>query len=398
MMRMAYVCADPGVPVFGTKGCSVHVRETIRALRRLGAEVTLYAARLGGEAPEDLRDVPVRRLPSLPKGDAVLREQAALSTNRVLVPLLERDGPFDAVYERYSLWSHAALTHARISGIPGLLEVNAPLIEEQEKHRVLVDRRSAEHVARRAFGAASALLAVSRNVAEYLRSFPAARGRIHIVPNGVNPEHFRPDIEAAWPAPTGSFTVGFVGTLKPWHGLSTLVEAFVRLHRSCPEARLLVVGEGPERSTMLAALASHGLLDAVHFTGAVPHETVPGYLAAMDVAAAPYPELDDCYFSPLKLFEYMAAGVPVVASRIGQIPEVIDDGVNGLLCPPGDAAALAAAFYVLRKDLLARRRLARNAREHILRRYTWDAGARRILALCGRAPRSRKMPAEAAGR
>ena len=119
MMRMAYVCADPGVPVFGTKGCSVHVRETIRALRRLGAEVTLYAARLGGEAPEDLRDVPVRRLPSLPKGDAVLREQAALSTNRVLVPLLERDGPFDAVYERYSLWSHAALTHARISGIPG---------------------------------------------------------------------------------------------------------------------------------------------------------------------------------------------------------------------------------------------------------------------------------------
>jgi glycosyltransferase involved in cell wall biosynthesis len=397
MMRMAYVCADPGVPVFGTKGCSVHVQETIRALRRNDVHVTLYAARLGGDAPEDLHSVPVRRLPTLPRGDLALREQAALSTNRVLVPLLERDGPFDAVYERYSLWSHAAMTHARVTGIPGLLEVNAPLIEEQAKHRGLVDRRSAEHVARRAFGAASALLAVSRNVAEYLRGFPAARGRIHIVPNGVNPERFRPGLEPAWPAPPGSFTVGFVGTLKPWHGLPTLVEAFARLHRAYPESRLLIVGEGPERSTMLAALAAHGLLKAAHFTGAVAHEAVPTLLAAMDVAVAPYPNLDECYFSPLKLFEYMAAGVPVVASRIGQIPEVIDDGVNGLLCPPGDASALAASLYVLRSDPAARKRLAENAREQVLRRHTWEAGARRICALAGRAPLIKKLPKEAAG-
>src|SRR5206468_7214358 len=124
------------------------------------------------------------------RGDAASREHAALAANDVLRDALRRAGPFDLVYERYALWGFAGMVYARDAGVPGLLEVNAPLIEEQAEHRTLVDRRGAEEVARRVFAAATALIAVSPGVAAYLAKFSGARDRIHVIPNAVNPDHF----------------------------------------------------------------------------------------------------------------------------------------------------------------------------------------------------------------
>lgn len=379
-MRVAYVCADPGVPVFGAKGCSIHVQEGVRALLQRGAEVTILTPRPGGAPPPDLTGVAVVRLPR-PKGEAAAREQAALAANRDLADALAAAGPFDLVYERYALWSHAGITYARASGTPSVLEVNAPLIEEQAAHRELVDRAGAAWVARTVFGAADVLAAVSREVAAYLESFPGTAGRVHVVSNGVDAGRFRPAERAAGSAE--GFTVGFVGSLKPWHGLDVLVDAFVRLHRRAPESRLLIVGDGPERSPVEAALAESVPAEAVVFTGRVAPADVPAYLGAMDAAVAPYPPMDACYFSPLKLYEYMAAGVAVVASRIGQIPDVVRDGESGLLCAPGDAASLADALDRLRTEPELRVRLSRAARRAVLERHTWTAVFGRVLALAG---------------
>src|SRR5207245_9964407 len=127
---------------------------------------------------------------------------------------------------------------------PGLLEVNAPLIEEQAVHRGLRDTRGAAHVATRVFQAATALVAVSTEVAAWLERRPSARGRVHVLPNGVDPDGFRPAVPPAAPAPPGTFTVGFVGSMKPWHDLPVLIEAFARLHAEEPATRLLLVGGG----------------------------------------------------------------------------------------------------------------------------------------------------------
>ena len=388
-MRVAYVCADPGVPVFGHKGCSVHVQEVVRALGRRGARVTLIAQRLGGAPPPDLAGVPVHLLPALPDGDAARREQAALAANPVLAATLARCGPFDLVYERYSLWSYAGMEYTRATGTPGLLEVNAPLIEEQAAHRRLIDHAGAALVAARAFAAAQALLAVSAEVAAGLAHGPAARGRVHVVPNGVDPARFSPAPSAAAGA-LGPFTVGFVGSLKPWHGLPVLLEAFATLHRGAA-AHLVLVGDGPERARLETRGAAHGLRQAVTFTGAVAPAAVPGLLAGLDAAVAPYPAQAPFYFSPLKVYEYMAAGLPVVASRVGQIADVIQDGETGLLCPPGDAAALAAALVRLRHDPALRGRLGRAARAAVERDHTWDAVAGRILALAAAAGAARQV-------
>jgi glycosyltransferase involved in cell wall biosynthesis len=106
----------------------------------------------------------------------------------------------------------------------------------------------------------------------------------------------------------------------------------------------------------------------------------------MDAAVAPYPRLSRFYFSPLKVYEYMAAGLPVVASRLGQLEGLIQDGINGLLCPAGDAVALAAALGELRVDLALRRRLGEAARASVLRHHTWEAVVNRILSLAQTVP------------
>lgn len=389
MTRIAYVCADPGVPVFGTKGASVHVQEIVRAFGRLGYDVTLFAARRGGEPPTDLRGVPVESLPAPPKGDPAVRERAALATNRALRRTLARHGPFRVIYERYSLWSHAGMEFARREGLPGLLEVNAPLIREQARHRTLVHGAAAERVADRVFAAATALIAVSPGVATYLENTcPAAVGRIHVISNGVDPSRFpterferRPEADKHAP-----FTIGFLGTLKPWHGLDVLMDAFARLHAETPDIRLLVVGDGPERESIEAAAVRHGVASAVRLTGAVTPSQVPDWLYRMDVAVAPYPASSDFYFSPLKIHEYMAAALPVVTSRVRDLDRVVEQGVTGLLYTPGDPVALAAVLRRLQRDPGLCRRLGAAGREKVLRQHGWDSVAARILQLIDREP------------
>jgi len=273
------------------------------------------------------------------------------------------------------------MEYARASGTPGLLEVNAPLIDEQAEHRGLVDRAGAERVTERALSAAMALVAVSDEVAEYLASFPAARGKVYVVPNGVNPERFPPDLKPSLPAAPGTFTVGFAGSMKPWHGLGTLLEAFARLHEGNPDSRLLLVGDGAGREPIAADASSRGLGAAVHFTGAVPPGDVPGLLASMDVGVAPYPNSANFYFSPLKVYEYMAAARPVVASQVGQLEKLIEPEVTGLLVPPGDVAALAAALERIRREPELGLRLGQAARAEVLRNHTWDGAVRRILEI-----------------
>lgn len=381
-MKIAYVCADPGVPVFGNKGCSIHVQEIIRAFLRQGATVDLFAHELGGEAPDDLNRLVVYRPPLLPRDvDAASRERCLLKNNHYFNEALRARGPYDLVYERYSLWSYAGMEYARRASTPGILEVNAPLITEQERHRQLVNREAADRVARRVFDEAHSLLAVSRGVAEYLYDHVQDRDRIHIVPNGVDPGRFPSHLKPTADFRSKKFTIGFVGTLKAWHGLHTLIRAFDLFHRLVPASRLLIVGDGPERISLLAEVTTRHLEDSVCFSGSLKPDRVPGALAAMDVAVAPYPEDEHFYFSPLKVYEYMAAGLPVIASQVGQLVDLIEHGSNGFLSAPGDSKALSDLLLKLHGDADLRARLGQEARKTVLSHFTWPSVGRRILSL-----------------
>lgn len=183
-MKIVYCCADPGVPAFGHKGCSLHIQEMLRAMGRKANQLVLLSNRPGGPPPEDLGQVIVEPLPELPKGDDARRELAALAANRDLALAMRAHGDCGLYYERYSLWSYAGLQAAHLAGIPTVLEVNAPLIDEQRRYRSLHNPDIAYQCARKAFAASEVIAAVSAEVAQWLDTFAETRGKVHVVPTG----------------------------------------------------------------------------------------------------------------------------------------------------------------------------------------------------------------------
>lgn len=372
-MRIAYICADPGIPVFGNKGCSIHVQEILRAMRKRGDEVELFTARKGGSAPPDLETIHVHELPIEKFKETSSRENAQIEWNDRVVDALNLRPSWDLVYERYSLWSFGALRWARQQRIPSILEVNAPLIDEQARYRELIQKHLAESFTHEALDAAATSYVVSREIVPYCRRFVRDEHPIRVIANGVNTQRFSPELPAS--SPFDGCTIGFVGSLKPWHGLDCLVDAFVDVCNAAddPQAyRLLVVGDGPERVPLQERVSAHPRVSQqVVFTGAVKADDVPAWVNSMDIAVAPYPKLENFYFSPLKLFEYMAAGRAIIASDAGQVADYVEHGVTGWLSPAGDRTALADAIRRLKGNPNMRKRLGERAREESISR-SWD--------------------------
>jgi glycosyltransferase involved in cell wall biosynthesis len=385
-MRVAYVCTDPGVPVFGHKGASVHVQAVLRVLVRAGVRVELVCARTGGDVPLDLSGVRVHLLPRVLGTDPAVREASAVLSDAAVAPMLtalSAEDPLDLVYERYALWGRGATAWAADSGTPSVLEVNSPLVHEQELHRTLIDREGAQRVASAAIGSATATIAVSPTVADWARARTPTPERVHVVPNGVDTERIRPTARPVATPDADPFVIGFVGTLKPWHGVDTLMGATALLVARDPSYRLLLVGDGPEAPTLADQAARYGIADHVQLTGSVAPERMPTLLGRMDIACAPYPPMDGFYFSPLKVQEYLAAGVPVVASQVGELPSTLAGGEWGLLVEPGNAAALAQAIAGLRADAPRRRRLRTLGRAAAMGN-DWRQVVTRTLGFVGR--------------
>lgn len=397
--HILYLCADRGVRIGGRKGASAHVAELTRALRRRGAEVRILAMRVEEDVGPDQLPAPVIELASsrtarsvrdLLFADARTERQHArtsetfgLVLNQLIAAELDRlhrDWRIDAVYERYSLWSYAAAAFTRTHRIPHLLEVNSPLRQEQQRYRTLDNPAAAADLESYLLRGASHVIVP----ASALRCYAIVRGArpasVRVMPNAADPELFHRNGRARPPEGNG-FVIGFLGTLKPWHGVEDLVRAFRHLHRRHSGYRLLIAGDGPLRSSLERALRQHGLQRAATFTGEVEHRQVPELLGRMDVGTAPYPHLPRFYFSPLKIFEYMAAGVPVVASDIGQIREVLRHERTALLHGPGRIRSLAACIETLRLQPRLAAHLAAEARRLQRTRFTWDGNARRVLRL-----------------
>lgn len=383
-MRVAYICADPGVPVFGTKGSSVHVQEIVRAWRRAGADVTIYCTRAGTDRPADLAGLPVVEIrphagSGTPSGSApsgapsgAAREHAIGEAAAALAQAVIAGG-CDVVYERYSLFSAALAMVSEALRVPAVLEVNAPLIEEQQQYRELSDTGLAERMLGTNAAAASVVACVSEPVVRWVKDrVPGARTLL--APNGVNTGRITPRHPVR--LHSDSFTVGFVGTLKPWHGVGYLLQAVAQANiRSAGTTwRAKIIGDGPCRQDLEQTAAMLGV--EAEFTGAVAPDSVPGLLHECDAAAAPYPlpaAGRDDYFSPLKVYEYLAAGLPVVASGVGQIPSILQHELTGLLVKPADPGAIAAALLRLGADPALRNRLGTRARAAAVGLYSWDS-------------------------
>lgn len=380
-MRVAYVCADLGVPVFGAKGCSIHVQEIVRSFLKRGDQVELFVARVGGVVPATFTQCVVHEFPPGRSHDTASREIAAQGVADQISTALAACGPFDLIYERYSLWSAAGPSIAVETGISSILEINAPLIEEQRQHRELVDAELAISTSQTAFSQATSLAVVSAEVARAISAeFEIDANKLHVVPNGVDIDRFSPQVPAA--LPTDEFTIGFVGSLKPWHGVESLLQAFCMLHDTGRSARLRIIGDGPMRDQLQRTYCppDSEVSQRIEWIGSVSPDAVPSYLTSMNVAVAPYPDLANFYFSPLKVYEYMACGLATVASDIGQLKTLIAHQTDGFLYTPCSVAELAGILAELADNSTVCTEVGRRARKRAVESFSWDQVLERSLA------------------
>lgn len=373
-MRLLYLTADPGVPVLGHKGASVHVRELARALADCGVHVVIASPRVEPEGDRIDGRARLRAIsPVLPERlDQVADGRAAMDAQAAEVLAIARAEEVDAVYERFSLFSDAGVRAAAALGIPHVLEVNAPLREEARRFRTLPHPALAADVERDVLSRTGRVLVVSEPLVAPLVAAGADARIVEVVPNGVSP-----DGPVASPGSSRAFTVGFAGSLKPWHGIETLVQAVELAAREVPGLQLEVVGDGPQAGVLAGSALGPRRVRAL---GALAHGETRVRIAGWDVGAAPYAPLAGFYFSPLKVLEYMAAAVCPVASALGEMPALLGHGDRGVLVAPDDAPALARALVGLARDPGRTARLGAAARAHVLAHRGWDANARRIVA------------------
>ncbi len=212
-----------------------------------------------------------------------------------------------------------------------------------------------------------------------LRIHPGAR--TEIIPMGIHPENYGKELaspELRRRMGGGDPQLLFVGRFSKDKGIVALLEALAILLGSLPSARLALIGFGPEEESIRRAAARFGVAGAVSFVGRIPHAEIPGWLASADLLVLPSERVEGL---GVVLLESLASGTPVVGSRVGGIPDIIDDGVTGLLCRPGDPEDIAGQCLRLARDEALRHHTAEAGRRLVTRLYSWEHVARRFDAV-----------------
>lgn len=364
-------------------GQAVHIDEMIAALRSLGHEVRVVAPAVSEGAGMGADVGWVQRLKSvLPKALYELLELAYSCVAYLRLARAAREFGPDVIYERYNLFLLAGLLLSKRTGLPFLLEVNAPLAQERGQFGGLGLPWLARWSERVVWRGADYVLPVTRVLGDHVTACGVPQGNVVVIPNGINQEHFAhaPSPSAAkgalgWP---DALILGFTGFVRDWHGVDRVVR-WLASPAAPARARLLVVGDGPVRTNLESLAAELGVAHRIRFTGVVSRERVPAYVAAFDIALQPAVV---AYASPLKLFEYLALGKAIIAPRQPNIEEILIDGRNAVLFNAVEDGAFESGLARLCNDEGMRKALSDEALATIDRLdLTWLGNARRVAEL-----------------
>lgn len=385
-MRILYVASGIAVP--GAYGGATHTREVAQGLAALGHEIHVLAHHPRRRLTTALRPARVHldgitfHYLDLPKPLSLLGYPHVARLMRQIAP--------DAVMERYYNFAGAGMLAAYRQGVPSLLEVNALIVDPPAVLKRRIDDLLGGPFRRWAL--AQCRMA-ARIVTPLHTTVPPAVPRDTIVelPWGANVNRFsrgavrRESLRADLQIPPDRPIAVFVGSFRAWHGVQDFIAAGVRLLESGEKVHLLLLGDGPERAAAEAAVGRW--YNHVTFAGSVPHDRVPDYLAIADVGVAPFntarhPALRAAgfFWSPLKIYEYMAMSLPVVTARIPPLDVTIRDGIEGALFREGDIDDLARAIArVLHAP--GRAAMGQRARERVVEHYSWQRHCRALESI-----------------
>ncbi|MWG32895.1 glycosyltransferase family 4 protein [Halomarina oriensis] len=350
-MRILYL-TEEAIGFSGTmvRGGAIHVRNVVSALRERGHDVSLVD---WNPAPERLFQHSVTpRFGPLEGPARTLARAVAVGRRRGV----------DVVVSKTRKTYLPGLLAARTLGVPHVVHVGSTLGSVERSVR---DRLNATSVETRLRAPHDGYLVVCRYIVDQLRERGVPAGRLFDVRNAVDVERFTPEgptlpVEYAERLPDEGFRVGFVGGLHRYKGVYDLLTS---VERADHDVRAVVAGDGPARERV-ERIAD----DATTLLGAVPYEHVPALYRAVDAFVLP----SHTEGLPRVILEAQATETPVVATRVGGVPEVVEDGETGLLCPPRSPTDLAAAIDRLAASEEVRQRLGTNGRRAVESGFTWE--------------------------
>jgi glycosyltransferase involved in cell wall biosynthesis len=366
----------------------VHIRGVINGFRKLGHEVIEVAL-----VKETTNSNPSRVSPSSSTLRSALIRLTECAPNiffrimeinynliaflKITRQLLKNKCEF--IYERYAYFNYAGVLAKKIFKIPLLLEVN--IVTDLKDTRDLVFSTFARFVENRAILAADSVFVVSDHLKDCLVARGYAPAKIHVQPNGYDPdeEGVIADLpQAIRQAVAGKQVIGFLGRLLPWYRLETLIDIFHSIYSRNPNTHLMFIGDGKERANLEALTSKLNLSPQVTFCGEVNHPMALALLDLVDIGVIPS---TNEWTSPVKLFEYMGKGIPVVAPDIESVTTVMCDGLTGKTFRHGDYGDFAEKIEYLIINPEERRQLGEQARKYILMNHTWEKVARNIIAV-----------------
>jgi len=389
-VRILYVAGAVVAP--GSHGGATHVLEVASELSKLGHELHVVCRRE--------KDQPARLTLPVEGGLPIefYRVRLPQYLNLLSYPWLARLAKVlkpDLVMERYYNLAGAGMIYARRHRLPSILEVNALMVDPPGTKKFLVDKLLFRRLE---WWATLQCQWAGRIVTPLHTTVPKAidRAKIAELPWGANTERFNPEkidpekqlrlrFQLGLPdANSGGRVAVFAGSFRHWHGVDILVEAARRLAPKDDQLYFLLLGGGPEEASLRAKVAAYGLEKRVILTGKIKHERMPTYLSLADCGVAPFdtskhPPLRAAgfFWSPLKIFEYMALGLPTVTPDLPPLNQIIRPGEEGALFKEGDPQSLADALQeILAPGAVAaweRRRMGQSARNRVSREFSWEA-------------------------
>jgi glycosyltransferase involved in cell wall biosynthesis len=361
-------------------GQFVHLQELVHAFESLGHEVSLVGPQIlesaAFGAAGGFTDTLRKRLPSF-VSELLETIYSLVALPRLLNQIRQKNPDF--IYERFNLFFPIGAMVAKLKRIPYVVEINGPLFEERRDTMGISLKSLARWSQGYVWRSADLALPVTEVLAGYLERYGVDRRKLLVLHNGVEFNKFAnadgDSIRKKYGL-DGKTVLGFTGFIRDWHRVDTVISAMGEGVLPS-DTHLLLVGDGPELSSLVELAKRLNLEERVHFVGLVKRDEIQHYIAAFDIALQP--AVTD-YASPLKLIEYLAAGVAIVGPDTPNIRELLSHETNSLLFRPLDDASRVSCIARLSKDRSLRETLGKNAQQTISSlQLTWLQNARRII-------------------
>ena len=292
--------------------------------------------------------------------------------------IIEEEKP-DLIISRLDVYNISSLLLSKQKKVPLVFEVDCPVVYEFRtfEREYFSNKFLLEYVEKMNLAHARANFVISNELKKYYIRRGIPPQHLEVITNGADIEKINPFINADQIKKRyhlyDAITIGFIGTFHYWHGLNSLLDVAEEILQSEKNVKFLLVGSsGPLKNQIENIVKKNNLGEHIFLTGKIHNSEVPKYLAAIDIAIAPYPNLPFFYYSPMKIFEYMAAGKAIVASKIGQIAEILQDKKNSLLFTPGNIREMKDKIEMLIKNRDLIYILGNQAREDIIKFHSWD--------------------------